>query len=102
MKIFALATGSLALALGASPALAGNGEQRTETISTAGLDLATAEGQRLLDMRIDSAARRVCRVDTVKIGTRIQSPANRACIEKARASAEKQMVMIKEDQQRGG
>lgn len=102
MKTFALAAGSFALALGATPALAGNAELPTETVSTAGLDLGTAEGQRMLDERIDRAARRVCRVDTIKIGTRIQSPANRECVVKARASARKQMTMIIEKQQRGG
>ena len=102
MKTIALATAAFGMAFTASPALAGPEELPTESISTAGLDLNTAEGQRLLDERIDRAAREVCRVNYVRTGTRIRSTEARECVAKARASAQRQMATISQNQRRGG
>lgn len=102
MKTLALATAAIGLVFTAAPAIAGPAELPTQTISTAGLDLNTAEGQRMLDERILRAARDVCNVDYVRTGTRIRSTEARECIAKARASAQRQMATITADQRRGG
>jgi len=102
MKTIALATATLGLVFTAAPALAGPDERPTASISTAGLDLNTAEGQQLLDERIERAARDVCRVNYIRTGTRIRSTEARECVAKARASAQRQMATITQNQRRGG
>ena len=103
-RMMALATVSAGLAFTASPAIAGPNPDThaTQVVSAAGLDLSTYEGQRLLDQRIDSAARQVCRVNDVQTGTRLRSYKVRDCLAKARASAERQVAAIVAEQQRGG
>lgn len=102
MKKFAIAAASFGLVLTATPALAGTGDVPTQRVSVAGLDLQTAEGQQMLDQRIERAARQVCQVDHLATGTRIRSHAARDCLAKARASARQQTAAIIADQQRGG
>ncbi|WP_337661279.1 UrcA family protein [Erythrobacter sp. Alg231-14] len=102
MKTIALATATIGLVFTATPALAGPEDLPTESVSTAGLDLNTVEGQRMLDERIERAAREVCHVDYVRTGTRIRSSAARECVAKARASAKSQLAAIEENQRRGG
>jgi UrcA family protein len=102
MKTLALAAATLGLAFTATPAFAGPTDLPTMSVNTAGLDLNTAEGQRLLDERIERAARDVCQVNYVRTGTRIRSTEARECVAKARASAQQQMATIAENQQRGG
>ena len=102
MKTLAIATASLGLVFTASPALAGPAELPTQHVSIAGLDLATPEGQRMLDQRINRAAREVCQVDNIPTGTLIRSQAAQECLTKARASAQQQVAAIVEDQRRGG
>lgn len=106
-NILTIGAATLGLALTASPALAGDGSARhgelpTMEVSAAGLDLNTAEGQRILERRIDQAAREVCRADYIATGTRIPSSAARECVAKAKASAERQVAGIVEHQRRGG
>jgi UrcA family protein len=102
MKTLALATAAFGLALTAAPALAGAGELPTKVVEIAGLDLDTTEGQRMLDQRIERAARDVCRYDEERVGTRIRSNESRACLAKARAGAQQQVATIIENQRRGG
>ncbi|WP_299195823.1 UrcA family protein [uncultured Erythrobacter sp.] len=102
MKTLAIATATLGLAFTASPAFADPAELPHQAISIAGLDLATPEGQRMLDRRIDRAAREVCQVDNIRTGTRIRSQEAQRCFAKARASAQQQVAVIIEDQRRGG
>lgn len=102
IRKFALATATLGLAFSAAPAFAGIEAAPTQAVSTAGLDLNTAEGQRMLDQRVERAARRVCNVDQAPIGTRLRSHESRKCLARARASAQSQMAAIVENQQRGG
>ena len=101
-RIIALATASISLAFASSPALAGTDAAPTQTVSTAGLDLSTAEGQLMLEQRIDRAARQVCQVNRAQTGTRIRSFEAQKCLAKARASAQRQVASIVADQQRGG
>ena len=102
MKTLAITAAAIGLAITATPALAQPEERATMRVSTAGLDLNTLEGQRILEGRIDRAARQVCAVDRISIGTRVVSSAKRDCVAKARASAEQQMATLIEDQRRGG
>lgn len=102
MKTLALATATIGLALSATPAFAGTGEARSQEISFAGLDLDTAEGQRMLDQRIERAAREVCGYDELSVGTRIRSNEARYCVAKARTTAKQQVAAMLEDQRRGG
>lgn len=105
MKTLAFGTatiGAIGLALTATPAFAGDKNVPQVEVSTAGLDLSTAEGQRMLDQRITRAARKVCRVDYIATGTRIPHRQSRACMARARASAQRQVASIIQEQQRGG
>lgn len=108
MKTFAKplthALATLALAGAAiSPALAaGAADPMTLKISTADINLATAQGQRMLDQRIEKAARSVCRVADHKTGTRIMNHEARACLAKARAEARQQVAALNQIAQRGG
>ena len=102
MKTLAIATASIGLVFTATPALAGPEELPTQKVSIAGIDLATPEGQRILERRIENAAREVCQADRIRTGTRIRSTASNECLVKARASAEQQVAAIMEDQRRGG
>ena len=102
MKNFALATAALGLAVTATPAFAGPVDVPVAKVSTAGLDLASTEGQEILDQRIKRAAKKVCRVSDVHTGSRLQSAEVRKCYQKARASAKQQVAAIMEDQRLGG
>ena len=86
-----------------SPAVAANtSEPMTQTVATADINLATAEGQRVLDQRIERAARNVCRVGKPLAGTRIANPEDRACLARARADARQQVAVLNQVEQRGG
>lgn len=100
MKLFAI--GVAALGLVATPAFAGQQNQKSMNINVADLDLATAEGQRRLDHRIEWAARRVCEIGQVRTGTRLPYSDAAKCVEEARASAELQLAVVLEHRQRGG
>lgn len=98
MKPFAIA--AVAVCLSATPALAGQADQKSMNINVADLDLATAEGRQILDNRIEWAARRVCEVGQARTGTRLPYPDSAKCLEEARASAELQLAFLREDRQR--
>ena len=102
MKNFALATAALGLAITATPALAGDATVKSTTVSAAGLDLSTTEGQKMLDRRVEAAAREVCNIETVSTGSRIKSLNARSCYRKAVAGAKRQIATIKSDQRLGG
>ena len=101
-KTLAIAAASFGLAFTASPALAGPEELPKQHVSIAGLDLDTVEGQQMLDQRINRAAREVCQINRIPTGTRIRSQVAQDCVAKARASAQRQVAAIIEDQPRGG
>ncbi len=100
MKSIILAAAAIGMV--STPAFAGPATAPTTAVSYEGLDLATAEGQKILDARIDSAARSLCRMDEVRTGTRLKSAESRACYAKARASAKKQVASVVAEHQLGG
>lgn len=85
-----------------TPALAGAPQPMTIKVDTRDIDLATAQGQKTLDQRVERAARAVCRTTSVSIGSRIMSQDAQACLAKARAQAREQVAIVKADRQRGG
>lgn len=97
----ALAAASIGLAGITTPAMAGTTITKTMEVSYAGLNLNTVEGQKALEQRVEIAARRVCGYDSGLTSTRMRTEA-RDCIAKARASANKQVAAVIEDQRRGG
>lgn len=101
MKILALAAATAGLALTASPAFAGDDVSKTY-VSLAGLDLATPEGQAMLDKRVDVAARKACQADRISTGTRLRNLEARDCYKKAKASAQRQVASVIAERQRGG
>lgn len=102
MKTLAIATATLALAVTATPAMAGVGDVPSQSVAYADLNLGTPEGQARLDQRIDAAAKTVCRVNEVRTGTRIRSPHVASCLANARASAQKQVSAMMAETRRGG
>lgn len=86
-----------------SPALAGGAPgAMTLKIPTADINLATAQGQRTLDQRIEKAARSICRTADHKTGTRIMTNDARDCLAKVRAEARQQIASRNQAAQRGG
>ncbi|MEM9500258.1 MAG: UrcA family protein [Pseudomonadota bacterium] len=102
MKTFALAAAAFGLAVTATPAFAGSQDKQSLDVSFAGLDLSTAEGQKALEKRIETAARKLCGVDAVRTGTRMKSQSSVTCYKEAVASAKRQVAAAVADQQRGG
>ena len=91
------AAAAIATALSAVPAAADNiGVQWRD------LNLETVEGQRTLDRRIDSAARKVCGMDEALTGTRFVPHEVKQCFSEAKASAESQVAAIRNETRLGG
>lgn len=103
MKSLAVTLAAIGLAGAAfSPALAGTTDGMTIKVPTADINLATAEGQKTLDKRIEKAVRNVCGVTTPSTGSRILSEQARDCLAKARADVKQQLAVLNTDEQRGG
>ena len=97
----ALAAASVDFAGIAAPAFAGDTIRKTQSVSYKGLDLNTAEGQKMLEQRVEIAARRVCDYNGRPTSTRLRKD-TRACLAKARANARAQVAAVIEDERRGG
>ena len=86
-----------------TPALAGEVQRMTISVETADLNLASEQGQKTLDQRVERAVRTVCRPNTATTGTRIPSQDAKACLLQARADARQQVAALTpRNQQRGG
>ena len=97
----ALATIGLASAA-ITPVLAADVEQTTIAVRTSDLDLATHDGQKALDRRVDRAIRSVCRTTELRTGSRIMSQEARECLAKARVDTRQQVAALTLERQRGG
>jgi UrcA family protein len=75
---------------------------QSATVSHADLDLATPEGQRRLERRIASAARKICGLDTQDTGTRMAPRDASACYRTALASVRERVAAAIESSRRGG
>ncbi len=104
MKKITLAVAATALGVvgATTPAMAGTPTVQTQKVSYADLNLNSAEGQKALEWRLKSAARKVCRYKNHSpYETRSRSIA-RKCYVAAMAKAQKQQAAIIEDERRGG
>lgn len=86
----------------ANPAVQAPDGRMVATIATGDLNLATPEGQRQLDKRVDRAVRQVCRTVHPATGTRIMNQDQRDCLANARSSAKQQVAALIAAEQRGG
>lgn len=66
------------------------------------LNLATAQGQKVLQQRIDAAARKVCGLSDIRTGTRVRSNEATDCYKQARAAANEHFAAIVANQKLGG
>ncbi|MDE8651749.1 UrcA family protein [Novosphingobium album (ex Liu et al. 2023)] len=99
MKIttpFAMAA-ALGIALTATASYA-----REVRVSYGDLNLATAEGQKKLERRLDQAARQACGFDEMTTGTRLRSAKTLACYKEAHAKARNDMALAIENERLGG
>lgn len=97
MKNALIALAAAGAVLAGTPAAA---EQMS--INYKDLNLATTEGQQILEQRIDAAARRVCEIDRITTGSRIRSQEAQACYDEAKAAATKQVAALVSRNQLGG
>lgn len=67
----------------------------------ADLDLATPEGQKALDKRIDAEARDYCKVSAPTTGTRVKRDVSQ-CVNEARNAARESMASLIEKHSKGG
>ncbi|WP_349513514.1 UrcA family protein [Erythrobacter sp. NFXS35] len=104
MKTLAIAAAAFGLACTAAtaPAFATQSTTMAMDIKVNDIDLETAKGQKILERRIDQAARAVCGVEDVRTGTRIRSYEARACLKEAKTQARQQVAALVADRQRGG
>ncbi|MEZ5681006.1 MAG: UrcA family protein [Erythrobacter sp.] len=66
------------------------------------LDLSTTKGQKTLDRRIDKAARAICGLDEVRLGSRIRDKEAAACFKEAKAKSRAQVAAVIERDSKGG
>lgn len=88
------------LAGAATPAFAEAGTNtvpQTMVVKYADLNLASAKDQKILERRIDKAAKKICGLDRARTGTRLKSRDAQDCYREAKANAAKQFAgLIKE------
>lgn len=96
-------------AIGSAIALAGAGApavaetiQQTMVVKYTDLNLASAKDQKILERRIDRAAKKICGLDRARTGTRLKSPKAQECYRTAKANATKQFAVLIEEQRIGG
>ena len=97
MKRSIIAIAAMGAALVTSPGFANE-----VNVAHRDLNLTTIEGQKRLEYRIENAAKKVCGYYEIETGTRLKSAEMRRCYAKAKASAQKQMAAIVDDQRLGG
>lgn len=85
------------LALHPMAANAASNETRSISVRSDDIDLNTMEGQKILALRIDRAAREVCDFASDQMGHQVRK-IERACRNKAKASA---WTMVKSDRRLG-
>jgi UrcA family protein len=103
MKPLAIALATIGLAGAAiTPAAATEMELMTVRVATSDVNLATPDGQRVLDQRLEKAARTVCRVNSLTTGSRILSQEVRDCLAKARSDSRQQVAALTAKQQQRG
>ena len=101
MKAHLIALGAAATLATGAPVLAAE-KNPDMVVSYQDLDLSTARGQKTLERRIDAAAKKYCRVDTQRSGTRIASPQAGKCYREVKRQATRQFAQITGNRNLGG
>lgn len=99
MKMSLVLIAASALAVPMAPALA---QGQSMNVPYADLNLATPAGRAALDKRIEAAARKVCAVDEVRVGTRIRDGSARKCVADVDRQVRAQIAAITGDETLGG
>ena len=99
MKISLALIAAAGLAVFAAPVAA---ENQSVTVEYKDLNLSSPKGQKILERRIDAAARQVCGADSTVTGTRIVDREALACMAKAKRQLEAKIAALVEDQRLGG
>ena len=99
MKYTLAALAALSLS---APAVANAAEEQTIMVEYKDLNLTSEKGQRILERRINAAAREVCGLNDVPTGSRIVRPESRACYAKAKSGAMTRYAALVADSQLGG
>jgi UrcA family protein len=94
IKIAIVAAAALGIA---APAFAND-----VTVTYKDLDLSTAKGQNTLARRLDAAARDACGLGGTTTGSRLVSPAARACYKDAKSRSQATLATIIGEAQVGG
>lgn len=93
----------LAIAGALAALLAGQAANaETAAISYDDLDLSTAQGKAELDRRVYKAARDVCGMDDVMVGSRIVPAETRKCYKDALRQIKKSLAAVTEQKAAGG
>jgi len=66
------------------------------------LNLSSVEGQKILDSRIDRAAKEACGLNNQTTGTRVPSRSAQKCFNEVKKSATAQMAVLVDEQRLGG
>lgn len=97
MKRILFMAAAIGLAIPAAPALADE-----VTVKYDDLALSTPAGQRILEQRINAAARKACNADEIRTGTRIASKEATRCVADAKRQVTRQVAALIEQQRLGG
>lgn len=92
----------LALAAIATPAVAAAEEVVTVKITTADLDLATSEGRKALNARINAKLRKACEIESASRYNYGVKVIDRTCLADARAQARAKAAALAENSSRSG
>ncbi len=93
-RVYAMALALAATGIVLSPAIASAQDERSASISYSDLDLTTEDGIAALNQRIERAARYVCGLDDVNLGTRLRSREARQCVSEARENIEESLAEV--------
>lgn len=97
MKAILCMAAAIGLAIPAAPALADNVSVKYDDLA-----LSTPAGQRVLEQRINAAARKACQADVATTGTRMESAEARRCVAEAKRQVTRQVAALIEQRRLGG
>lgn len=92
---------TLAITAPTTPAFAAPASE-TMIVQYSDLDLTSARDKKILERRIDEAAKKICGIDQTLTGTRLKSSGGMRCYRAAKAQASKQFAALINEQRLGG
>lgn len=102
MKTLLSTLAAAAVLATATPALASSRETATVTVRHDDLRLDTTRGQKMLERRLNKAAREVCGMDRQASGTRMRDATATTCYRQARANAMQRYAVLLDNTRLGG